>query len=72
MSDFGVYNENACLKSKKQGSGSLSREKHRLVILSSKSLVQTKMIETLKFIKLLSNINEIPSKNIIKGRHALK
>jgi hypothetical protein len=29
MSDFGVYNENACLKSKKQGSGSLSREKHQ-------------------------------------------
>lgn len=26
MSDFGVYNENACLKSKKQGSGSFSRE----------------------------------------------
>jgi len=45
------------------------------VILSSKSLVQTKMIETLKFIKLLSNFNEIPSKNIINainGRHALK
>ncbi|WP_156623321.1 hypothetical protein [Moraxella nonliquefaciens] len=26
MSDFGVYNENACLKSNKQGSGSFSRE----------------------------------------------
>jgi|GEM_PF-5556421 hypothetical protein len=70
MSDFGVYNENACLKSKKQGSGSFSRENTKGKTQISDFI--KKMIETLKFIKLLSNFNEIPSKNIINGRHALK